>query len=184
VAGEPLQDDGQITKILGKQQIKKSSDHLSPTAFTLEDLLSPKQQMPKNSQGELKYKAKCKNSNKIKFKSQKQHTIKIILSCILHLVALGDTPIWLIEEIKKNINTTENTPRSPELRFDLSNEAAVHNMRILQRYDNDLQRYLLDNHDTFIGFGSEFRRICIIEPLLLHHPNWRKFKMLLEKGSD
>jgi len=57
-------------------------------------------------------------------------------------------------------------------------------MRLLQQYDNDLQRYLLDNHDTFIGFGSELHRSCILELLLLHHPNWRKFKTLLERGSN
>jgi hypothetical protein len=99
-------------------------------------------------------------------------------------VALGDTPNWLIREIKRIINTNEKTPKNPELRFDLSDEAATHNMKLLQKYDNDLQRYLMDNHETFIGFGSEFRRTSILEPLLLHHPNWRKFKTLLEKGSD
>jgi hypothetical protein len=57
-------------------------------------------------------------------------------------------------------------------------------MRLLQHSDNDLQRYLLDNHDTFIGFGSEFRHPRILEPLLLHHPDWGKFKILLERGSN
>jgi hypothetical protein len=57
----------------------------------------------------------------------------------LHLVALGDTPDWLITTIKSIINSTKNTPRAPKLRFELSNEAAIHNMRLLQQYDNDLQ---------------------------------------------
>jgi hypothetical protein len=42
VAGEFLQDNGQITKILGKQQNNKSTNLLPPTAFKLEDLLPPK----------------------------------------------------------------------------------------------------------------------------------------------
>jgi len=50
VAGESLQEEGKLSKYLGKQYHHMSSN-IHP--FTsLEDLLPPKQQMPKNSQGE------------------------------------------------------------------------------------------------------------------------------------
>ncbi len=79
VAGEFLQDDGQITKILGKQQNNKSTDLLAPTALKLEDLLPPKQQMPENSQGEFKYKVKYKYSNNIQLQISLEKTIKIFI---------------------------------------------------------------------------------------------------------
>jgi len=119
---------------------------------------------------------KSKSNLKVKLKNFTHH--------YPYLVALGDLPDWFIKTIRCIINFTENTPKAPKLRFDLTNEAAIHNMRLIQCYDNDLQRYFLDNKDTFIGFGFEFRHPPILEPLLLHHPNWRKFRILLEKGSN
>jgi hypothetical protein len=37
---------------------------------------------------------------------------------------------------------------------------------------------------TPLGYGSEFRPISILEPLLHQHPYWEKFKTLLTLGSD
>lgn len=36
---------------------------------------------------------------------------------------------------------------------------------------------------TFINYGSKFRPPSVLEPLLLHHPNWPKCEELLRKGS-
>jgi hypothetical protein len=57
-------------------------------------------------------------------------------------------------------------------------------MNLLQRHGNSIQTYLKQNSDTFISFGSEFRHPDLLEPLLLHHPNWRRFHDLLSKGSN
>ncbi len=57
---------------------------------------------------------------------------------------------------------------------------ALHNMNLLQQHGNDLQKFLHNNRDTFIGFGAEFRLPHTLESLLLHHPNWRKLKEMLE----
>jgi hypothetical protein len=97
---------------------------------------------------------------------------------------IGDSPDWFLQTIKNIIDSTEDTPKAPALRFNLSYDAAVHNMRLLQSHNNDLQQYLKRNKDTFIGFGFEFRQTHILEPLLIHHPNWLKLKNLLEEGSN
>jgi hypothetical protein len=63
-------------------------------------------------------------------------------------------------------------------------EATIHNMNLLQHHENSIQKYLTQNSNTFISFGSEFRHPDLLEPLLLHRPNWRRFRDLLSKGSN
>jgi len=75
-------------------------------------------------------------------------------------------------------------PKSPTIRFDLSQEAATHNMEIIQAHGNSVHNYLLSQKDTYIGFGSEFRPVTELEPLLCHHPNWPDLKRLLKTGSN
>ncbi len=57
-------------------------------------------------------------------------------------------------------------------------------MHLLQSHNNSLQSYLLKSNGTFISFGSEFCKPEVLEPLLLHHPSWRRFRDLLTKGSN
>ena len=75
---------------------------------------------------------------------------------------------------------------APGLKFELSQEAALHNMRLrlLESYNNDIHQYLQRNVGAFINFGSEFRDPVKLEPLLMHHPNWLRFRSLLVKGSN
>jgi hypothetical protein len=62
-------------------------------------------------------------------------------------------------------------------------EAALHNMQKLQRRGNSIADLINSVSGTFINYGSEFRPIPVLEPLLLHHPNWPKCQNLLCKGS-
>jgi hypothetical protein len=57
-------------------------------------------------------------------------------------------------------------------------------MKQLQDHNNSIQNYITHNSETFINFGSEFRKPEVLEPLLLHHPNWRRCRDLLLKGSN
>jgi hypothetical protein len=108
------------------------------------------------------------------------HQIIILKFNTFQIVSLDG----FIQKIQSIINTIEETPRAPTLRFELSQDAAVHNMNLLQYHGNDLQNYILANRGTFISFGSEFRKPSVLEPLLLHHPNWPRFQLLLEQGSQ
>jgi hypothetical protein len=42
----------------------------------------------------------------------------------------------------------------------------------------------MQNSESFTSPGSEFRHHELLEPLLLHHPNWRHFRNLLAYGSN
>ncbi len=86
--------------------------------------------------------------------------------------------------IQNIISTISPTPKAPSLKFELTSEVATHNMSLLQRHKNSIQTYIKQNSNTFTSFGSEFCHPDLLEPLLLHHPNWRRFRDLLSKGSN
>jgi hypothetical protein len=93
-------------------------------------------------------------------------------------------PDWFIPTLRFVLQQEVWTPRSPLLRFELSQQAAERNKAILQQHGNNLQNYLLTQKDTHIYFGAEFRDASILHRLLCHHPTWYRFKRILEKGSN
>ena len=93
-----------------------------------------------------------------------------------------EPPKWFLKTIQNIISTPIPTPLQVSLRFDLSDEAAIHNLAVLRRHSNDINAYINANKYSFLGYGSEFRPIHIIEPLLLHHRSWPSFSNQLKQG--
>ena len=64
----------------------------------------------------------------------------------------------------------------PELRFDISTEAAVSNFELLKSTHFDLKTLCnrWKKGRSVITFGSEFKEIKDLEQLLKRHPRWRK----------
>jgi hypothetical protein len=93
------------------------------------------------------------------------------------------TPDWFLKTLETILSTETPIPNTPTLKFELSLEAADHNMNLLQNHGNSIQNYIINNTGTFMSFGSEFRKPEVLEPLLLHHPNWRRCRDLLLRGS-
>ena len=71
--------------------------------------------------------------------------------------------------------------KSP-FRYELSDEAAAHNSSILERFNFDLTRVIAAHPNTEIAYGSEFRQVQVLEPLLHRHPYWPYLKSSLQKG--
>ncbi|KAL3767984.1 hypothetical protein ACHAWU_005442 [Discostella pseudostelligera] len=65
----------------------------------------------------------------------------------------------------------------------MTQEAALRNFCIIQKY-GDIEKAIEGQRHSHVGYGSEFREIDILTPLLKHHPYWEKFKSLLSRGSD
>jgi len=116
-------------------------------------------------------------TSKIQNKCKFPNTLK----CFKYII---DPPEDFITMLTSILKSEQSTPRAPSLRWDLSHEAALHNMTLIQEHGNNIQNYLEKNEDTFISFGSEFRPPDTLEPLLCRHPNWQRFKLLLQKGSS
>jgi hypothetical protein len=67
--------------------------------------------------------------------------------------------------------------------FDCTTTACEHNQAILTAYQHNLGNVIKDFPGSSISYGSEFRPLNQLEPLLLHHPSWPKLKDLFTHGS-
>ena len=94
-----------------------------------------------------------------------------------------ETPKWFLPTIDKIINTPSHTPSSPPLKFELMMVAALHNMEVLRGCDDSIQELIQKNKKSFIGPGSEFRSVHLLETLFMHHHNWCKIYNSLSRGS-
>lgn len=91
-------------------------------------------------------------------------------------------PTWFLIAIRKICGTPSPTPSKSSIRFELSHQAAQHNESVLGRVDFDIGRLIRDNESSTLGFGSEFRQVSELEPLLGRHPHFTKLALLLSEG--
>lgn len=107
----------------------------------------------------------------------------IILTVFVYqLILPTEPPSWFLPVIHQIIATHIPTPLVVSLRFELSEDAAIQNMTILRHHSNDIHVYINANKHSFMGNGSEFRLLQVIEPLL-HHRSWPSFANQLQQGS-
>ncbi len=82
------------------------------------------------------------------------------------------------------INTNHPAPAHPEFVFQLCREAALQNLCVLMdRYHGDIGLAIANQQNSPLGYGSEFRPVSLLQPLLHLHPYCTKFEELLTKGS-
>jgi hypothetical protein len=67
--------------------------------------------------------------------------------------------------------------------FTLTEEAAQHNMQLLQRHDNSIQKLIEAYPGSFISPGSEFQPVHLLDQLFVHHHNWPIIQNILTQGS-
>ena len=92
------------------------------------------------------------------------------------------TPKWFIDALRKLANHTTATPRKPPFEFANTRSAAIQNERILAAYDFDLSRIIEKFGDTTLGYGSEFRAVAELKPLIGTHPNFLTLAQILQNG--
>jgi hypothetical protein len=56
-------------------------------------------------------------------------------------------------------------------------------MEILKQYQNSVSKYIEENEDSILSYGSEFRPVTILENLLMHHRSWPTLRCIITKGS-
>jgi hypothetical protein len=74
------------------------------------------------------------------------------------------------------------TPTKPSVRFDVSTDAAEHNASLLRGVDYGFQQFLQGQTGSTLDFGSEFRKLEQIRPLLRHHPGFDELAEVLATG--
>ena len=85
--------------------------------------------------------------------------------------------------IKAIIATDPPAPTSTPFTFDMSENAAQRNAKILEEHDYDMTKVINEFQDSHIGYGSEFRAPSILEPLLIRSPFWPEVKKSLTSGA-
>ena len=65
----------------------------------------------------------------------------------------------------------------------MSNAATIHNAYILQSHNFDITRTIASNTNIHISYGSEFRTVEVLEPLLHKTPLWKEVSEVLVKGA-
>jgi hypothetical protein len=98
-------------------------------------------------------------------------------------VQQSESPSWLIPTIREIISTPACVLAESPFIFNLTSEAATHNMLVLLAYESNIQT-VIDNHQhTILKHGSEIRSVSILQCLLMHHPKCPKIQSLLTSGS-
>ena len=73
----------------------------------------------------------------------------------------------------------------PRFRFDITSEAAAFNFSLLKENNFDLAKLLnAEDQPSITSYGSEFKPMAELEPLLGNHPRWDAFRTRLEEGAE
>ena len=89
---------------------------------------------------------------------------------------------WLLDAIKRLAREHTRTPSKPPIIFEQTEEAAKENAATLASFDFDLGRMIAKHSDSTLGYGSEFRTVEQLRPLLGRHPNFGSLSLVLAEG--
>ena len=91
-------------------------------------------------------------------------------------------PAWFMKEITIIAASPSTVPTKSSVRFDVSKEAAEHNAALLREVDYDFQQFFQGQAESTLAFGSEFRSIEQLRPLLRQHPGFDELAEILVTG--
>ena len=95
-----------------------------------------------------------------------------------------EPPSWFLEAVRGIAQTKTRTPLKPPIRFESSDQAATHNARLIQEHGFSLASLIREHRSTTLGFGSEFRTVEELRPLLGGHTHFEKLADLLNNGME
>ena len=93
-----------------------------------------------------------------------------------------EPPDWFLREVARISRRTTPTPVKPPIRFETSTEAARENANELKKLGYDLSRLIEENKRSTLNYGSEFRTVDELKPLLGKHPNFHELATVLSNG--
>jgi hypothetical protein len=104
-----------------------------------------------------------------------------------HKASAADHPrVWpkeMMTIIKSIVESHSPRLDKPLFEFAMTSEAAEKNFLILKSFDLDMKRALEAQANSPMGYGSEFQKGDILQPLLQNHPLWPRLTKLLKFGS-
>ena len=94
------------------------------------------------------------------------------------------TPISPLVQSIKTLLSSKSVMEKPEFRFEISNEAAMFNYNLLKQSKFNLDRMLDAQYGlSATTYGSEFKSVGELTPLLGKHPRWSTLTNMLKRGS-
>ena len=94
------------------------------------------------------------------------------------------TPAWFLEELGRIAGSEPPVPKKSKIVFENTATAAATNESILKSFDFSMEKLIAANQETTLGYGSEFRTVNQLKPLLGGHPNFNKLSKILNSGMS
>ena len=89
----------------------------------------------------------------------------------------------MVQHIQDLLNIV-SPMQPPQFHFDTTAEAAIHNFNLLKENDFQLEALLNSPINSATAYGSEFKSINQIRPLLQRHHRWPQLQARLANGAD
>ena len=93
-------------------------------------------------------------------------------------------PAWFLEAVRGIYHTATKTPTKPPIIFEPGERAAAQNAELLRGFGYNLGSLIKAHSSTTLGYGSEFRTVRELRPLLGRHSHFEKLADLLTNGMD
>ena len=94
------------------------------------------------------------------------------------------TPDWFLTALQDVASEDPSPPEPPPIHFENTTEAAELNAELLETVGFDIERLVRKFAKSTLGYGSEFRTVAQLEPLIGRHPHFRNLSRVLEFGMD
>ena len=95
-----------------------------------------------------------------------------------------EPPSWFLEAVKGIFKVKTITPSKPPFMFEAGKRATLHNAELLRGFGYDLGKLIQAYESSTLGFGSEFRTVAELRPLLGKHVHFEKLAELLTSGME
>ena len=95
-----------------------------------------------------------------------------------------ETPEWFLIALTNIAGTDPEVPRKAPILFENTKEAADTNAKLLEAVGFDIEKLISENAATTLGYGSEFRTVEQLRPLLGRHPHFTNLSKVLMSGMS
>ena len=112
------------------------------------------------------------------------NVLRIGFPILIYTRACSVHPPDFMSTTQKILITPVKSPTKSPIIFELSKSAMMHNSKVLKHHNYDINQLIASHPGSDLDYGSEFRPVCILEPLLKHHPTWDRLSTYLSSGFD
>ncbi|KAI2504385.1 hypothetical protein MHU86_10064 [Fragilaria crotonensis] len=93
-----------------------------------------------------------------------------------------EIPSWFIVELARAASRKTEVPAKSPIQFEQNAKAAEANAKILKESNFNVSELIEKFSDTTLGYGSEFRTVNQLKPIIGRHPNFDKLALVLTRG--